>query len=123
MEPTTDISLLSWMKAEEKGYTRKQWCLAMSKRRQKPKVSVVPTVKKKEEQKKTFSKPLEIYSCIHRGDVVEMTTCLGCAGGKRPLEIFSCEKHKECTVDRLGDKPEVAVCKLCVDRVGKPLIE
>lgn len=115
-----DLSSISWMKAEKLGYKRKEWCLAMSAKRQKRRIVQPP--KKKVIEKKPFVMALEKYSCIHRGDVVEMTTCKSCGGGTKPLEIHACELFGDCTVDRLGDKITGGCCKVCDKRQGKPII-
>ena len=115
---------LSWMDAEKAGVSRKDWCLAMAQKYQ-VKQHVPPKPKPKA---RTFTKeqPLVKWSCKNRGDVCGTTMCASCGGGKKPLDIFECTVHGNCTIDRMPepDGPKVkGLCKLCKDRVGKPLIE
>lgn len=54
--------------------------------------------------------------CVHRLDVVRVDKCrlADCKGGVE-VEVFSCAKHGECTVNQHAI-PGVSVCKKCKDR-------
>ena len=114
---------LSWPEAKAAGVSRADWCDAMADKRGKDK-HAPPT--KKKVVLKARTTPLQIYSCKHRGDVVGMTVCSSCGGGKRPLEIFECTVHGNCTVDKMAepDGPHVkGLCKLCKNREDQLIIE
>lgn len=115
---------LSWMDAEKAGVSRRDWCHAMAEKR-RGKVYQTPKPSKPAQKARVRTIPLVQWSCSHRGDVVDMTVCGSCGGGKRPLEIFDCAIHGECTVDRMPEPGRTVkgLCKLCKDRVGKPIIE
>ena len=117
-----EMSNMSWMDASKLGVLRKDWCSAISVKRNKKKYAPPKAVASSE--KKFRAIPLEIYSCSLRGDVVAMTTCRSCAGGNKPLEIFECSVHGECTVDKMPDpgRHVKGLCKTCPDRQGKPII-
>jgi len=122
MEPSEYINL-SWMEARKIGVSRKDWCAAVVG---SVRLNKFVTPKKKAVEKSKFQRviPLIMYSCSHRGDVKDMTMCASCGGGKRPLEIFECSVHGECTVDKMPepDRKVKGLCKTCPDRQGKPII-
>lgn len=55
----------------------------------------------------------EIYSCCHRGNVVDTIDCKTC-GRVKQVDVFSCRRHNTCTVDKLVQFHEI--CQLCPDR-------
>jgi hypothetical protein len=118
----TEYVKLSWMAAEKAGVSRRDWCAAMAEKLQ----GRQPVKPKKKKPAFVKELPLIKWSCKHRGDVVGMTKCASCGGGKKPLEIFECSLLGNCTVDKMPepDGPSVkGLCKLCPSREGQPIIE
>jgi hypothetical protein len=115
-----DQKSISWMKAKNNGISRKEWCATVVGNRRKNK----HRAPKRKEPAKPKVIPLVVYSCVHRGDVVDVTTCKSCGGGNKPLEIFECSLHGECTVDKMPEPGRTVkgLCKVCKDRQGTPII-
>lgn len=89
--------MLSWNVASKQGISRADWIRTVSK----PRNVTGPKYRGR-----------EIYSCCHRGEVVDSIDCKTC-GRTQPVDVYSCRRHGSCTVTKLT---KYAMCQICEDR-------
>lgn len=62
-------------------------------------------------------------NCQHRGDFLRVVDCeIGCTGGRKPLPVFQCDKHGECSPYRWQSKRTMAQCLECADNTSHQTI-
>lgn len=60
--------------------------------------------------------------CQFRGAMLREQGCKPCqAQGRSLIEVFGCDKHKECTLENTAIHPRIKACSTCVDFV--PLVQ
>lgn len=63
-----------------------------------------------------MAKPDTAKSCEHRGELLRIGTCNLCSGRGQPFEVYDCDLHGECSLNRKHSK--VRSCLACPDRTG-----
>lgn len=64
-----------------------------------------------------FKTPAQV-PCILRGKVKRQAECRPCqANGQLMVDVFTCPKHRECTINNTGLQPKIKGCVTCQERV------
>jgi hypothetical protein len=60
-----------------------------------------------------------LVGCQHRGPLIEVGSCNVCGMHGQPFQIYRCEVHAKCMVNRYrNDRPDLKVCVNCDDFVA-----
>lgn len=61
--------------------------------------------------------PKTLFPCIHRKNHIGDTPCGGCSG-RRYVEVFACDLHRECVVNQTPRDGRIKICTSCQDRAA-----